>query len=168
MESKTESAPRKVRAMPSPRFRAKRDQEAKRKRAHTLNLKEIQRLSAIGMSIDSIAHRIGVSPNWLHDKKKLDYDLERAIIDGQYEFEDNLRSVQARLALSGHPGMLIWLGKQFLGQSDKQENKTETTVNIVLQNAMKELRDMSADDLAEIKSVLERKREPLTIDNGEV
>ena len=74
---------------------------------------------------------------------------------GLANFKQSLRGVQARLALSGHPGMLIWLGKQFLGQSDKQESKQETTVNVVLQNAMKELRELDADKLQEIKMIID-------------
>jgi AcrR family transcriptional regulator len=33
----------------------------------------------------------------------------------------SLRQRQFRTAMEGNPGMLIWLGKQYLGQRDKQE-----------------------------------------------
>lgn len=32
-----------------------------------------------------------------------------------------LRKKQIQLAMQGNLGMLVWLGKQYLGQSDKQE-----------------------------------------------
>lgn len=37
-----------------------------------------------------------------------------------------LRRKQYEVALSGNVTMLIWLGKQYLGQSDKQEVKHDT------------------------------------------
>lgn len=39
-----------------------------------------------------------------------------------------LREYQWELAKKGNPAMLIWLGKQYLGQSDKQETKTDGTI----------------------------------------
>ena len=39
----------------------------------------------------------------------------------------SLRSAQFRKALDGNPTMLIWLGKQFLGQRDEQVLITEPT-----------------------------------------
>lgn len=39
-----------------------------------------------------------------------------------------LRELQWRLAEKGNLGMLIWLGKQELGQSEKVEQKQEITV----------------------------------------
>ena len=143
------------RVKPSARYQARKKKQAAKTRSNTINLERVRKLSAIGMSCKSIARRLGISDAWFEQQKQKDFELEQAIILGQYEFEEGLRATQARLALSGHPGMLIWLGKQFLGQSDKQENKTETTVNVVLQNAMKELRELDANKLLEIKGIIE-------------
>jgi hypothetical protein len=41
--------------------------------------------------------------------------------------EVQLRAAQFRLALDGNTAMLIWLGKQYLGQTDKHETKNEHT-----------------------------------------
>jgi hypothetical protein len=152
------------RSKPTPRFRHRKEQESKRARANTLNVGRIKKLASIGMPFESIAYSIGVSPSWLGEQKQKNFEIEEAILAGQYEFEEGLRTTQARLALSGHPGMLIWLGKQFLGQSDKQESKQETTVNVVLQNAMKELRELDADTLQQMKLLLEQKKTPPVID----
>ena len=38
----------------------------------------------------------------------------------------SLRRAQYKFALAGNPGLLIWLGKQYLGQKDKQEITDET------------------------------------------
>jgi len=47
----------------------------------------------------------------------------------------SLRRKQMEVALSGNVSMLIWLGKQHLGQADKQEmehsGKVDTVINII-------------------------------------
>lgn len=141
---------------PSRRFRTK--QEMKRpKRSNTVDLQKVRAWSEIGCTRDEIAIMLDVSPSWLDEHINKDYGLERAIVDGFNDFKQSLRRTQAKLALSGHPGMLIWLGKQFLGQSDKQEMKQETTVNVVLQRAMQELRDIDAETIVEMKKLIEAK-----------
>lgn len=40
----------------------------------------------------------------------------------------SLRRVQFETALKGNVSMLIWLGKQYLGQSDKNEVKTTESI----------------------------------------
>lgn len=42
-----------------------------------------------------------------------------------------LRRAQMALALGGNPTMLIWLGKQFLGQKDEQSYNHGITVQVV-------------------------------------
>lgn len=43
-----------------------------------------------------------------------------------------LRRKQYEVALSGNVPMMIWLGKQYLGQQDKQENTGERPINIII------------------------------------
>lgn len=47
------------------------------------------------------------------------------------EGKASLRRMQWKAAENGNVGMLVWLGKQMLGQSDKQEVKSETTERVV-------------------------------------
>lgn len=42
----------------------------------------------------------------------------------------SLRRAQYQLAMKGNMGMLIWMGKQHLGQTDKNEFNTEKAFNI--------------------------------------
>lgn len=144
---------------PSKRFKKKMEMKSGRMRAHTLDLEKIRQLASVGHSIERIAVLIGVSYEWLLLEKTKNFAIEEAFVVGAAELENALRSTQVRLAKSGHPGMLIWLGKQFLGQSDKQESKTETTVNVVLQRAMAELRDLDADTIVEMKRLIEAPKE---------
>ena len=54
----------------------------------------------------------------LHDPKSiLAKNYWRGVADGN----QSLRAKQHRMAIDGHPTMLIWLGKQRLGQADKRE-----------------------------------------------
>ena len=119
-------------------------------------------MAQVGCTLEEIAGHLHVAPCWLSEEKRKNPDIEEALLDGIGGLTESLRRAQVKLALTGHPGMLIWLGKQFLGQSDKQESKSETTVNVVLQEAMKQAREMSAEDLIEMKRIFERKNEPTT------
>lgn len=47
---------------------------------------------------------------------------KKASVEGKM----SLRRAQMKVALSGNVTMLIWLGKQYLGQSDKQEIAANT------------------------------------------
>ena len=48
--------------------------------------------------------------------------FEQHLIKGRAELRRSLRQTQIDKALGGNVVMLIWLGKQYLGQSDKQEH----------------------------------------------
>lgn len=149
----------------SGRFRKLVKDRSSRQRPQNIDLKKIAAWAQVGCTREEMASLLNVDLGWFNDAIQQDFELEKAIVVGSANFKTSLRSTQARLALSGHPAMLIWLGKQFLGQSDKQENRNETTVNVVLQNAVKELRDMGEGDLLAIKEILEQKKTPL-IENG--
>ena len=45
--------------------------------------------------------------------------------NGHMQFNSSLRSKQIEMANAGSVPMLIWLGKQFLGQKDKHEHSTD-------------------------------------------
>ena len=49
----------------------------------------------------------------------------------------SLRRLQWKAAQSGNVTMLIWLGKQYLGQTDKQEISTQEPVQIIIKQAGK-------------------------------
>jgi hypothetical protein len=140
---------------PSARFRAqtKRDE---RKVANTLDLKKLRAWAEVGCTLEEIAGLLGITPEYLRELKRTDYAIEEAILTGCANLKQSLRSVQVREAMRGNPTMLIWLGKQLLGQSDKQEVKTDHTINITLQEAMRELRDLSKDDLLQIRSIVDK------------
>ena len=51
------------------------------------------------------------------------YNFRENITKGRAETKQALRKAQIKVALSGNTTMLIWLGKNILGQSDSQIDK---------------------------------------------
>ena len=47
--------------------------------------------------------------------------MRESFEDGAAQGRMSLRRAQLNIALKGNPTMLIWAGKQLLGQSDKQQ-----------------------------------------------
>ncbi len=79
----------------------------------------VEKLAMLQCSTKEIASRCGCSVDTI-DRRFADIiqkgkDLGRA----------NLRQKQYELAMSGNVTMLIWLGKQYLDQKDKQEFATD-------------------------------------------
>lgn len=70
---------------------------------------------AHGNTVEDAASILGVS------KDTLERRFAACIEKGRAEMRSSLRKKQFELAMSGNPTMQIWLGKQLLGQSDKQD-----------------------------------------------
>jgi hypothetical protein len=65
----------------------------------------------------------------------LRYNFSVELVKGREALKQSLRRAQLTVALNGNPTMLIWLGKQYLGQS---ENTLETNENQILPWNMEE------------------------------
>lgn len=78
---------------------------------------EVYCAEKLGISIDSLARRI---------KEKTGLDFAEYKQQKQEPMRINLMKKQYDIAMNGNVSMLIWLGKQYLGQSEKQEQKIET------------------------------------------
>jgi hypothetical protein len=74
--------------------------------------KEVEKLAALGMKVSEMSEWFGV------DDSTLNYNFKQNILKGKHNLNCSLRQAQIRLALSGNPTMLIFLGKNYLGQSD--------------------------------------------------
>lgn len=86
---------------------------------------EVYCAEKLGMSVDTLADRIKKK----HSMSFTEYKRKR-----QEPLRINLLKKQYEVAMQGNVSMLIWLGKQYLNQSDKaseEENKpSEILVNI--------------------------------------
>lgn len=90
----------------------------------------IERLAARQASNREIAGILGVSESTI--RKRIDDDPKlRALIEkAKGKGLAALRSKQYEVAMSGDRTLLIWLGKQYLGQSDKREDKANISVGV--------------------------------------
>jgi hypothetical protein len=91
-----------------------------------IDLKQVEALASIGCTQDEIGVIMGVVSRTLRRRK----DVRQAIENGHSKMRSSLRRWQYEKAKDGNVAMLIWLGKQILGQRDKldQEIREETIV----------------------------------------
>jgi hypothetical protein len=98
----------------------------------------VYELSSLGCTNKEIGHALGCSDDTLEHRFLA--ELRR----GRGDLKEKLRAAQVKLALAGNVTMLIWLGKQYLGQSDTQQ----TNVDVKLDN--KDARDKLVAELSKI------------------
>jgi hypothetical protein len=84
----------------------------------------LYRLAQLGVSKVECARALKIRPEHLSREGKLQEIYE----DGRDNLKQTLRQTQIRLALNGSIPLLIFLGKQLLGQADKVEEKSEGKV----------------------------------------
>lgn len=77
---------------------------------------EVYKLAQIGCKDIEIAAWFGI------DENTLTYNFSVELIKGRENLKQSLRRAQLSLALSGNAVMLIWLGKNILGQSENPVN----------------------------------------------
>lgn len=73
---------------------------------------DIYNLAAIGCNDREIAQWFDINEDTLR------YNFADIMAKGREDLKHSLRRAQLKVALSGNPTMLIWLGKQILGQSE--------------------------------------------------
>jgi len=74
--------------------------------------KDVYELASLGCTDRDIARWFDIDENTLR------YNFSDIIAKGREDLAHSLRRAQIKLALSGNAVMLIWLGKNILGQSD--------------------------------------------------
>ena len=94
------------------------------------DLELVENLASIGATYEDMAGVFDCSVSTIEDRMRKDPckkggDSSRAHKKGQARLKVSLRREQIKLANQGNPTMLIWLGKQMLGQKDKSHNESE-------------------------------------------
>lgn len=92
---------------------------------------QVQKLASFGLTNKEIAEYFGCEDSSIGNKFRL------TLIKGRTNLKLKLKKKQIAIALSGNVSMLIWLGKQYLGQSDKTE--TDSTLTVQESDALKNL-----------------------------
>ena len=77
---------------------------------------EVYKLAQMGCKNQEIADWFGI------DENTMTYNFSEQLIKGRENLKQSLRRAQISLALNGNAVMLIWLGKNILGQSDNPTN----------------------------------------------
>lgn len=80
-----------------------------------LDVDQVEKLARIGCTDKEIALLAGISESTLRRR------CREALSRGRASLAKSLRRKQLELARKGSVPMLIWLGKQYLGQTDRQE-----------------------------------------------
>lgn len=90
--------------------------------AEMIDYQAVEKLAMLHCTDVEIASFLGLDRVELEEKMTRDRMLFRAIDTGRNLGRMGLRRLQWRAAEAGRTTMLIWLGKQFLGQRDKPED----------------------------------------------
>lgn len=80
----------------------------------------IAREIGMGAMVDDLAKELGINVTTLYSKANRE-KTKRAIQNGEGIVNNRLRRAQIKSALNGNATMLVWLGKNRLGQTDKVE-----------------------------------------------
>lgn len=81
----------------------------------------VGKLAEIQCTYAEIAAVCGVSEDTITRRVAEEPEFAEAIKRGRESGKESLRRVQWKLAMRGHPTMLVWLGKQALGQKDRAD-----------------------------------------------
>jgi hypothetical protein len=87
--------------------------------------KQVEKLASYGLFNTEIAEVLG------YDDTTLKRKFEKFLTKGKLNLKMKLRRKQIEVAMNGNVVMLIWLGKQYLGQAEKVEGSGELKVTIL-------------------------------------
>lgn len=85
---------------------------------------QVKTLAAINCSYEEMAAVLGCNESTLTRR------FAQVIKEGRANGRMSLKRKQYEMAMGGNITMLIWLGKQLLGQSDKVETIEKVAVNV--------------------------------------
>lgn len=104
---------------------------------------EVEDLASIGCNNKEIADWFGV------DDSTLAYNFKYELEKGRANLKQSLRRAQLKVALGGNAVMLIWLGKNILGQTDSPQT-TQAEVLPFTDDELDEIKDNLEEELTEL------------------
>jgi len=90
-----------------------------------IDLEIVERLANIQCTIKEISGVLKIPEGTLKNRDDFTTTYKRGIEGGKA----SLRRIQFKLAENGSAALAIWLGKQYLGQSEKVEVTNNTLIN---------------------------------------
>ena len=85
----------------------------------------IEKLASYGLTNKEISEALG------YDENTLKRNFEIFLIKGKANLKERLKRKQIQVAMQGNVTMLIWLVKQYLGQTEKVEESGELKLTVV-------------------------------------
>src|SRR5690242_7803706 len=98
-----------------------------RGRKARIDLGELEKLSALQCTNEELSAWFRVSVRTIERRRK-ERKFSEAITRGRAKGKISLRRMQLRLAEEGNPALAIWLGKQYLGQSEQVQHAYDLSV----------------------------------------
>jgi len=86
--------------------------------------KQVEKLASYGLTNKEIAEALGFDDSTLKRK------FENFLTKGKANLKQRLKRKQIDVALAGNVSMLIWLGKNYLGQADKLDENGDFEIVI--------------------------------------
>lgn len=108
-----------------------------------IDLATVARCAQIGCTIEEIAAVLGFSRSDFYERMEADPEIRGKIESGHDRGKVSLRRRQHRRAMSGSDTMLIWLGKQRLGQRDRFDHEHGVTKG--LEDLLRELDEIDRE-----------------------
>lgn len=96
------------------------------------DLDQVRELAAMQCTLEEIAAVLKCSRETIQDRKRTDPEFLQAIEEGKEGGKASLRRLQFKAAQKGSHTMLIWLGKQYLGQKDRSETEFKDVTPLVI------------------------------------
>ena len=105
---------------------------------------EVELMAQIGSTDREIAEHFGINDQTLR------YNFTDYLAKGRSQLKQRLRQKQLQVAFEGNPTMLIFLGKNYLGQADTPQHSADTRVLPFTDDELDEIKDDIQDELEEL------------------
>lgn len=99
---------------------------------------------ATGADVDDLAGELCVEIATLYNSRN-GTKMKRAVKEGTNRCNNRLRKAQVSAALNGNATMLVWLGKNRLGQSDSPRSEGNPALTAFAEDMVKAARRLDAD-----------------------
>lgn len=99
-----------------------------------------------GSDVDDLAKELGIDVSTLYTPKNRE-KTQRAVKNGAGLVNNRLRKAQIKAALNGNATMLVWLGKNRLGQSDSPRGEGNAILADFAQSIVKASKNIDRKEM---------------------
>lgn len=111
-----------------------------------IDLAKLEALGEIQCTLDEVAAVLGVGHATIERRLASDPAVAAAFDRGKARGRASLRRMQYQGAQAGNPTMLIWLGKQLLGQRDTLDVRADEPMPAKVEVTVRDCRKTPTDD----------------------